>query len=138
MDGSAGYSKTFLKNSDGSLGRQIGANTSNGDQITNGGKTIGGRDYSNPTSDPVTAPTTDDSTPRTDPVQAPETTDPRDGVGGGRDGGGSARRKASKTQEDNVSVRRKAEGVERYKRRPAATSRTGGGNRMAIPKNNNR
>lgn len=125
IDGSAGYSTTFTTKSDGSLDRAVGANTSNGDSIYNAGRTI------NRQTSAVTAPTTSDNSPQSAPVTAPETTDPRDGVGGGRDGGGSARRKASKTQEDNVSVRRKSLGIENYKReRPA---RNAGNARRPVP-----
>lgn len=67
----------------------------------------------------VTAPAPDRA-PDTAPVTSPEPTDPRDGVGGGRDGGGSAKRSASKTVEDKITVRRKAEGVDRYKVRKDA------------------
>lgn len=63
------------------------------------------------------------------PVTAPERIDAADGVGGGRDGGGSARRKASKTSEDNVQIKRAAEGVDRYK---TAKSKAKKANPMAI------
>lgn len=49
------------------------------------------------------------------PVTAPEMINPQDGVGGGRDGGGSAKRKASSVNEDNIRVKRQAEGVKQYK-----------------------
>ncbi len=57
------------------------------------------------------------------PVTAPELIDPADGVGGGRDGGGSAKRKASKTQEDNIAITRAAEGVDGYKRKRSDKSK---------------
>jgi hypothetical protein len=71
------------------------------------------------------------STGSSSPVTAPELIDPADGVGGGRDGGGSAKRKASKTQEDNIAIKRSAEGVDGYKRKRPAKSAA---NPMAIRK----
>ena len=126
IDGSAGYSMTFTTKSDGSVDRAVGATTSNGDSISNAGKKVTKR------SAPVTAPSTDDNTPQSAPVTAPTQSDPRDGVGGGRDGGGSARRKASDAKEDNVSVRRQSLGIENYKREKPARSRA---NPMAITRN---
>ena len=67
-------------------------------------------------STPVTAPVAPvTSSPA--PVTAPETIAPADGVGGGggRDGGASAKRKASKTNEDKLKIKRKSEGVKGYK-----------------------
>lgn len=49
------------------------------------------------------------------PVTAPEVIDPKDGVGGGRDGGASGKSKLGKTDEGKVDIKRKAEGVDRYK-----------------------
>lgn len=66
------------------------------------------------------------------PVTAPETIDPADGVGGGRDGGGTARRKQSKTSEDKVTVKRKAEGVKNYKTAKVNAPKKGAKNPMAI------
>ena len=51
-----------------------------------------------------------------DPVSAPEVTEPEKGVGGGRDGGASAKRKASSADEDKLKIKRKAQGVKGYKR----------------------
>ena len=83
----------------------------------NGNKTVKNEDAydSKDVAAPIAAPTKSSS-----PVTAPETTDPSDGVGGGRDGGGSAKRKASKANEDNLSVKRRAEGVKGYKREKSA------------------
>lgn len=61
-----------------------------------------------------------------DPVTAPEKISPQDGVGGGRDGGGSAKRKASKVEEDNLKVKRQAQGVDKYKNRQQASIRKAG------------
>ena len=48
------------------------------------------------------------------PVTAPQTIDPKDGVGGGRDGGKARKSKASKTNEDKIAVKRKSMGISRY------------------------
>ena len=48
------------------------------------------------------------------PVTAPQTIDPKDGVGGGRDGGKARKSKASKTSEDKIAVKRKSMGISRY------------------------
>lgn len=48
------------------------------------------------------------------PVTAPETITPKDGVGGGRDGGAARKSKASKTNEDKIAVKRKSMGISRY------------------------
>ena len=48
------------------------------------------------------------------PVTAPETIAPKDGVGGGRDGGKARKSKASKTNEDKIAVKRKSMGISRY------------------------
>lgn len=60
------------------------------------------------------------------PVTAPQTIDPKDGVGGGRDGVKARKSKASKTDEDKIAVKRKSMGISRYQ-----TSRS---NPMAINK----
>ena len=77
----------------------------------------------------ITAPSSDSGASK--PVAAPERLDETSGVGGGRDGGGSAKRKASKTSEDKVTVDRKAEGVGKYKSAKTAKKN----NPMAIKKN---
>lgn len=125
---------TFTRKSDGSLDKPVAAHTSNGDQITNAGKSV--------TKAPVTAPSAPAEI-KSDPVTAPETTPPESGVGGGRDGGGSAKRDASKAQEDNIAVRRQAEGVSGYKsdtpegvKAAAERRRNRGRSSMAISKNN--
>jgi len=76
------------------------------------------------------APITTADNRSTAPVTAPEVIDPSDGVGGGRDGGGSAKRKQSKTSEDKVEVKRKAKGVSAYK--TAMANKKGNQNPMAI------
>lgn len=82
------------------------------------------------------------ATPSSDPVVAPETIAPQDGVGGGRDGGASAKRNKSKVSEDNLKVSRSAEGVDRYKRKQSMAIKTAGENRrknpLAIAKNSKR
>lgn len=78
------------------------------------------------------APVTTSGSGSSAPVTAPETIDPSDGVGGGRDGGASARRKKSKTSEDKVTVKRKAEGVKNYKTAKVNVPKTGAKNPMAI------
>lgn len=95
----------------------------------NGGKTRSNADVYD--SKDVAAPKTTApvSTGSSAPVTAPERIDPTDGVGGGRDGGGSARRKASKTSEDNVQVKRAAEGVDKYKKKRTVAAKA---NPMAI------
>ena len=87
----------------------------------NGKKTVSNADAYNSKDVATPPPATVKSSPS---VVAPETTDPSDGVGGGRDGGGSARRKASKANEDNLAVKRKAVGVKSYKRNKAANPMT--------------
>ena len=90
----------------------------------NGKKTVSNVDAydSKDVAAPTVAPKSSSS-----PVTAPETTDPSDGVGGGRDGGGSAKRKASKADEDKLTIKRKSEGVKGYKTKKAK-------NPMAIKK----
>ena len=72
------------------------------------------------------------------PVTAPETIDPKDGVGGGRDGGKARKSKASKTNEDKIAVKRKAAGVGRYQTGPSGPKARGKSaakaNPMAISK----
>jgi len=72
------------------------------------------------------------------PVTAPETIDPKDGVGGGRDGGKARKSKASKTSEDKIAVKRKATGVGRYQTGPSGPKARGKSaakaNPMAISK----
>lgn len=60
------------------------------------------------------------------PVTAPEKISPQDGVGGGRDGGGSAKRKASNVNEDNIRVKRQAQGVDKYKNTQTASIKQAG------------
>ena len=67
--------------------------------------------------DSVTAPTTTKTVGgggSSAPVTAPQTIDPKDGVGGGRDGGKARKSKASKTSEDKIAVKRKSMGISRY------------------------
>jgi hypothetical protein len=75
----------------------------------------------------------------TAPVTAPEKIDPRDGVGGGRDGGKARTSKASTTNEDKIAVERAAQGVNRYKIRNgqavAASSRGRRTNSLSIRQN---
>ena len=67
------------------------------------------------------------------PVTAPERLDETSGVGGGRDGGASSKRKAGKTQEDKVTVERKAKGVGDYKQRGQMTASAKKSSRKANP-----
>lgn len=144
MDGSAGYKATYSTvtspvDSNGYLkSGPDRVTTMDNKEITNVGKTIGGKDYSSTASVTAPAPT---SAPDTSPVTAPETVDPRNGVGGGRDGGGTAKRNASQAQEDNVAVKRQAAGVDSYKSDAPAGVKEAAANRrrrnsMAISKNN--
>jgi hypothetical protein len=50
------------------------------------------------------------------PVTAPKTIDPKDGVGGGRDGGKARKSKASKADEDKIAIKRKSLGIGRYRK----------------------
>ena len=94
----------------------------------NGGKTVSNTDAYDSKDVAAPTPTAPVSTGKSSaPVTAPETTDPSDGVGGGRDGGGSAKRKASKADEDKLTIKRKSEGVKGYKTKKAK-------NPMAIKK----
>ena len=78
--------------------------------------------------DSVTAPTT--TAPVTSggssaPVTAPEVIDPKDGVGGGRDGGASGKSKAGKADEGKLNIKRKAEGVDQYKNKKTEKGKVG-------------
>ncbi|WOZ55653.1 hypothetical protein CRP118_gp22 [Roseobacter phage CRP-118] len=75
------------------------------------------------------------------PVTAPEKINPKDGVGGGRDGGKASRLKASKTEEDKISLRRKATGTSQYRTsggQTAAAATKARTNPMSIRQSRNR
>ena len=75
------------------------------------------------------------------PVVAPEKINPKDGVGGGRDGGKASRLKASKTAEDKISLRRKAAGTSQYRTsggQTAAAAARARTNPMSIRQSRNR
>lgn len=102
----------------------------------NGGKTRPNSDVYGSKDVAAPKPTEPVGTGSSAPVTAPDRIDPTDGVGGGRDGGGSAKRKASQTQEDNIAIKRAAEGVDGYKRKRVAKNATAKAkaNPMAIRK----
>lgn len=81
----------------------------------------------------TTAPVTGGDSGSSAPVTAPETIDPKDGVGGGRDGGKARKSKASKTSEDKIAVRRKATGVGRYQTGPSGPKARGNSAAQANP-----
>lgn len=75
------------------------------------------------------------------PVTAPEKINPKDGVGGGRDGGKASSLKASKTEEDKISLRRKATGTSQYRTsggQTAAAATKARTNPMSIRQSRNR
>jgi hypothetical protein len=93
----------------------------------NGGKTVSNTQAYN--SKDVAGPTKQapvQSGGSSAPVTAPEKISPEDGVGGGRDGGGSAKRKASNVNEDNIVVKRQAQGVDKYKNTQTASIKQAG------------
>lgn len=96
------------------------------------------KDVATPTKTPPVV-TTNNGGGSTAPVTAPEKIDPRDGVGGGRDGGKARKSTASKTDEDKVAIARKAQGVNRYKirggRSVAAATRGRRTNSLSIRQN---
>lgn len=65
-------------------------------------------------------------------AQSTQTIDPKNGVGGGRDGGKGRKSKSSKTNEDKIAVKRKSAGVSRY--RTAGISKKARANPMTINK----
>ena len=82
---------------------------------TSGGKTNSEVYDSTDVRAPTTAaPVTTGDGGSSAPVTAPQTIDPKDGVGGGRDGGKARKSKASKTNEDKIAVKRKSMGISRY------------------------
>ena len=82
---------------------------------TSGGKTNSEVYDSTDVRAPTTkAPVTTGDGGSSAPVIAPQTIDPKDGVGGGRDGGKARKSKASKTSEDKIAVKRKSMGISRY------------------------
>lgn len=144
-DLAAGRVNTFKANSGtGSLTVARGTKLEDTPQVQVGGPS--NTDVYNPnpvvgTTSTQTSPVTGPST-SSDPVVAPERIEPKDGVGGGRDGGTAKKSKASKTAEDKVAVERKAQGVEAYKVRgdqaAAASSRERRVNKLSIKQNRGR
>ena len=81
---------------------------------TSGGKTNREVYDSTDVRAPTTTTTVTNGGGSSAPVTAPETIAPKDGVGGGRDGGKARKSKASKTNEDKIAVKRKSMGISRY------------------------
>ena len=81
---------------------------------TSGGKTNREVYDSTDVRAPTTTTTVTNGGGSSAPVTAPETIAPKDGVGGGRDGGKARKSKASKTSEDKIAVKRKSMGISRY------------------------
>ncbi len=134
LDGSAGYTKTTSHNSQGKVG-PTKIKTSRGDSVTangNAGMKIGNTIYNTSS---VNAPKTSSpvSTPKKAPVNIDaDTTSTSAGSAAGSTGGSSGKIKASKAQEENVSVRRKARGTSKYQITKAAT------NPLVVSKQNKR
>ena len=83
---------------------------------TSGGKTNKEVYDSTDVRSTATTTTTDTGGGSSSPVTAPKTIDPKDGVGGGRDGGKARKSKASKTDEDKIAIKRKSLGISRYQK----------------------
>ena len=116
VDGSAGYTRTTSSNSKGAVGSPK-IKTSRGDSVTANGSSgmkIGNTIYNTSS---VNAPKTSSpvSTPKKAPVNiAADTTSTAAGSAAGSSGGSSGKIKASKAQEDNLTVKRKARGTSKY------------------------
>jgi len=120
LDGSAGYTRTTSYNSKGKVGSSK-IKTSNGDSVTANGKAgmkIGNTIYNTST---VNAPTPTKKLNDANGVgrrKAPVNVDSDKSSGGsaaGSTGGSSGKIKASKAQEDNLTVKRKSRGTSKYK-----------------------
>jgi hypothetical protein len=117
VDGSAGYTRTTSYNSKGSVGSPK-IKTSRGDSVTANGSSgmkIGNTIYNTssvnaPKPTPVVR-----NAPKKAPVNiAADTTSTAAGSAAGSTGGSSGKIKASKAQEDNLTVKRKARGTSKY------------------------
>lgn len=133
--------KFKAKNGTGSLTVARGTAFNDAPQVEVGGRTNSEIYNTKDVATPKTTAPVNTNTGSSSPVTAPEKIDPRDGVGGGRDGGKASRLKASKTQEDKIAIERKAAGTDRYKVRgnqaAAASNRGQRANPMSIRRNRN-
>ncbi len=135
LDGSAGYTKTSSYNSKGKVG-PTKIKTSRGDSVTangNSGMKIGNTIYNSGVKAPTnTSPV---PAPRKAPVNIDADKSSETAAGGsaaGSTGGASGKIKASKAQEENVTVRRKARGTAKYQITKAAR------NPLVVSKQNKR
>lgn len=120
LDGSAGYTRTTSYNSKGKVGSSK-IKTSNGDSVTANGKAgmkIGKTIYNtDPIKHAASKADGSDNNPKTK-KKAPVNVDSDKSSGGsaaGSTGGSSGKIKASKAQEDNLTVKRKSRGTSKYK-----------------------
>ena len=115
MDGSAGYTRTTSSNSKGKVG-PTKIKTSNGDSVTANGSSgmrIGNKIINTPKDPPHVK-----ANKGIGKTKAPVNVDSDKSSGGsaaGSSGGTSGKIKASKAQEDNLTVKRKSRGTSKYK-----------------------
>lgn len=140
MDGSAGYTRTTSSNSSGAVGKPV-IKTSRGDSVTangNRGMRIGNTIYNNPANPSnVKKSALNDANGvgrRNAPVNVAvdKSSDTAAGGSSSGNGGASGKIKASKAQEDNLTVRRKSRGTAKYQLNKSAR------NPLVVSKQNKR